>query len=148
MDKTLSLLGLALRAGQLYIGEEPVRTACHVKSCRLLILAQDAASSSVQKASRFAADGQCLCIAVPYTKAQLGQALGRDLCAMAAVSNTGLALAFTQKLAHSDPERYGPAAERLRVKAARAERRKEQGKCSRKTTRKRTAKKSNSAKNN
>lgn len=54
----------------------------------------------------------------------MGRAVGRELCAVAAVTDTGFAEAFAKKLAAQDPERYGEAAERLRLKAERARQRK------------------------
>ena len=49
--------------------------------------------------------------------------MGRELCAVAAVTDTGFGEALMKKLAAQDPERYGEAAERLRVKAERARQR-------------------------
>ena len=43
MDSTTSLLGLALRAGRLAVGEEPVGAACRAHKAYLLLLACDAA---------------------------------------------------------------------------------------------------------
>lgn len=120
MDNTLSMIGLALRAGRLEVGEEPAGEACREKRCRLLLTAGDAAANTLRKAERFAEQGQCLTLALPWNKAELGAALGRGTCALAAVTDLGLALAVTEKLARTDPERYGAAVERLRLKAERA----------------------------
>ena len=43
MDSIPSLLGLALRAGRLAVGEEPVGAACRGHKAYLLLLASDAA---------------------------------------------------------------------------------------------------------
>ena len=43
MDNTLRMIGLALRAGRLEAGEEPVGQACREKDCRLILAAADAA---------------------------------------------------------------------------------------------------------
>ena len=123
MDNAVTLLGLALRAGRLEVGEDCARDACKSKSCRLLVLAQDAAAGSVRRAASAAEEGQCLCVTVPYTREELGRAVGRELCAVAAVTDTGFGEALMKKLAAQDPERYGEAAERLRVKAERARQR-------------------------
>ena len=143
MDNTVTLLGLALRAGRLEAGEECARDACKAKTCRLLIVAQDAAAGSVRRAMFAAEEGQCLCLTVPYTRSELGSAIGRELCAVAAITDTGFAGAFARKLADRDPERYGPAAERLRLKAERARKRREnrQSKSSNSSKSKRTPKK-------
>ena len=75
----------------------------------------------------FANTGSCLCLVIPATKEQLGRALGRTSCAMAAVTDIGFADAVTGKLAALDPEKFQSAAQRMTVKAQRArERRQEQ----------------------
>ncbi|MDE7242708.1 MAG: 50S ribosomal protein L7 [Oscillospiraceae bacterium] len=124
MDKSLALLGLALRAGRLEVGEECVGSACKYKKARLVIAAEDAAAGSVRRALLYAQQGQCLCLTVPFSKQELGGAVGRDLCALCAFTDTGLAGAFVGKLAESYPEKFGPAAGRLQLKAKRAKARK------------------------
>ena len=90
-------------------------------------MAGDAAASSVRRAMGFANAGSCLCLVIPATKEQLGRALGRTSCAMAAVTDIGFADAVTGKLAALDPEKFQSAAQRMTVKAQRArERRQEQ----------------------
>ena len=128
MDKSLALLGLALRAGRLEIGEDCVNSACQGKKARLVLSAQDAAAGSVRRAMFYAQQGQCLCLTVPFSKTELGGAVGRELCALCAFTDTGLAGAFTAKLAETDPEKFGPAAERLQIKAKRAKARREKNK--------------------
>lgn len=125
MDNTLSMIGLALRAGRLEPGEEPAGDACRERRCRLLLIACDAGSNALRKAERFAEQGQCLTLSLPYSKAELGAALGRGTCALAAVTDLGLAQAIVGKLAQTDPERYGGTAEKLRLKAERAAQRRE-----------------------
>lgn len=133
MDNALAMTGLALRAGRLEAGEDPAGDACREKRCRLLLIAHDAAENTRRKAEHFAALGQCLALELPYGKAELGAALGRGTCALAAVTDLGLALAIAEKLG----PQYGAAAEKLRLKAERAARRKE--KKPGETRRKRTA---------
>lgn len=135
MDNTLTLLGLALRAGRLEVGEEPVHNACTAKNSRLVITAADAAAGTVRRAMLSAEEGQCLCLTVPYTRSELGGAVGRELCAVAAITDTGLAGAFAGKLAARDPERYAAAAERLAIKAERARQRREKTQKSRRDRR-------------
>ena len=120
MERILSLLGLAHKAGRVEIGEEPVGSAARAKKARIILVAGDAAASSVRRAMGFANAGSCLCLVIPATKEQLGRALGRTSCAMAAVTDIGFAEAIVKKLAALDPERYAPAAERLEIKARRA----------------------------
>ena len=126
MDNTLRMIGLALRAGRLEAGEEPVGQACREKDCRLILAAADAAGGSLRRVQRFAEEGACLWLTLPYTKEELGGALGRGTCAMAAVTDLGLAEGIVQKLAAQDPERYSETAQRLQITAQRAARRREQ----------------------
>ena len=127
MDNILHMVGLALKAGRLEVGEEPVGTACRARDCRLILVARDAADNSFRRVKHFADAGQCLWVSVPYTKEELGEAVGRTACAMAAVTDIGFAEAIGQKLAAVDPEKYSLTAEKLHVKAERAaQRRKEQ----------------------
>lgn len=127
MDNILHMIGLALKAGRLEVGEEPVGAACRARDCRLILVARDAADNSFRRVKHFADAGQCLWVSVPYTKEELGEAVGRTACAMAAVTDIGFAEAIGQKLAAVDPEKYSLTAEKLHVKAERAaQRRKEQ----------------------
>ena len=114
---TLNLLGLARKAGRIEIGEEPVGAACRARRTRLLILASDAADNSIRRAGHFAQAGNAVCVRTPFTKEQIGAAVGRGSCAMAALTDAGMAAAFLKKLAHADPERYGEAAQALDGKA-------------------------------
>ena len=117
--KILSLLGLALRGNHLAVGEEPVEAAARAKDARLLLLASDAADNTRRRTVHFSEAGQCLWLRLPFTKAELGFALGRGSCAMLALTDAGFAASLTQKLAARAPERYGPAAQQLREKADR-----------------------------
>ena len=119
-EHILSMIGLAKKAGQVAIGEEPVGAAARAKDARVILVAQDAAPGSVRRAMSFGQAGACLCLTVPFDKDRLGRALGRTSCAMAAVTDIGFAEAIVKKLAALDPERYAPAAERLEIKARRA----------------------------
>ena len=127
MDNILHMVGLALRAGRLEVGEEPVGAACRARDCRLILVARDAADNSFRRVRHFADAGQCLWVSLPCTKEELGQAVGRTACAMAAVTDIGFAEAIGRKLAALEPETYAVTAEKLQVKAERAaQRRKEQ----------------------
>ena len=126
MNKVLGLLGLAKKAGQLEVGEEPTGAAARAKDARLLLIASDAAENSYRRLRHFADAGACLYAKLPCTKDELGSALGRTSCAMVAVTDVGFAEAIAKKLAEDNAEVYGEIAEKLRVKAQRAaERRKE-----------------------
>ena len=126
-DNILSLLGLALRGGRLVMGEEPVEGVARARDARVLLLASDAADNTRRRIEHFADEGQCMWLRVPFTKEELGRALGRTSVAVAAITDIGLAAAVARRLAELDPARYGASAARLDVKAQRAaERRAEQ----------------------
>ena len=120
MDNALRLLGLAKKAGRLEIGEEPVGAAARARKAKMLILACDAAANTVRRAAHFGEAGNVLFLISPYSKAQLGQAVGRASCAMLAFTDPGFAASFTEKLAAQDPERYSPAALSAGERAAKA----------------------------
>ena len=127
MDNILHMVGLAKKAGKLEVGEEPVGAACRARDCRLVLVARDAADNTFRRVRHFADAGQCLWISIPYTKDELGAAVGRTSCAMLAVTDIGFAEAIAKKLAAVAPEKYQITAEKLHIKAERAaQRRKEQ----------------------
>ena len=114
----LNLLGLARKAGRIEVGEEPVGAACRAHKARLLILACDAADNTVRRAAHFAEAGNVLPVTSPFTKDQIGAVVGRSSCAMAALTDAGMAASFLNKLAAADPEKYADAAQALDAKAA------------------------------
>ena len=116
-DAALHMLGLARKAGRIEVGEEPVGAACRARKAKLLLLACDAADNTARRAEHFAQAGNTLCVSVPFTKEQMGGAVGRASCAMAALTDAGMAASFLSKLAAADPERYGEAASALDTKA-------------------------------
>ncbi len=118
-DPILHLLGLARKAGRLEIGEEPVGSACRGKQAKLVLLAADAAANTYRRAGHFGEAGNVLWLDLPFTKAELGLMLGRRSCAMLALTDAGFASTLAQKLAARDPEKYGSAAQQLKIRADR-----------------------------
>ena len=119
-DPGLHLLGLARKAGRLELGEEPVGAVCRARQAKLVLLAADAASNTYRRAAHFGEAGNVLWLELPFTKAELGLALGRGSCAMLALTDVGFASSLVQKLSARDPAKYGPAAQQLKTKADRA----------------------------
>ena len=101
MDKALNYLALARKAGRIELGEEPVGAAARAQHARLITVACDAGDHTWRRAQSFVAGTEQLCIKVPFTKDQLGQAIGRTSLAIAAFTDPALALAFVKAL--SDP---------------------------------------------
>lgn len=94
----LGLLGLARKAGRLELGEEPVSAACRGRRARLVLLASDAAENTAERAQRLARTSNARCVRSSFTKAELGAALGRKVCAVLALTDEGFASAFLKKV--------------------------------------------------
>ena len=101
-DSALSLLGLALRGNHLAVGEEPVREACKARRAWLVMSASDAAQNSIDRNRRWAEESGVPWIRLTWDKETLGNALGRKLCAVAALTDRGLTAALAEKLLRTD----------------------------------------------
>ena len=137
MDNIPALLGLALRAGRLAVGEEPVGAACRCHKGYLLLLASDAADNTIRRALHFSQAGKTICLTLPLTKEELGSGLGRTSCAMVAVTDVGFAASIAERLAQDDQETYGEAWQTLAQKAARVKQRRDAKRSPNKNTGKR-----------
>ena len=119
MDNTLHLVGIAKKARRVEVGEEPVGAAARARQARLIVLARDAADNTCRRAAHFAEAGACPVVQCPYSKEELGGAVGRTSCAMLAFTDAGLAASFMGKLSPRDAHRYAEPAEAVSAKAAR-----------------------------
>ena len=126
MDKALNYLSLARKAGRIELGEEPVGAVARAKKARLILVASDAGDHSWRRAKSFVAGSEQLCMKVPFTKDQLGEAIGRTALAMAAFTDPALALAFVKAL--GDPEKYKEALESLDKRTKRIRQRQQEEK--------------------
>ena len=126
MDKALNYLSLARKAGRIELGEEPVGAAARAKKARLILVASDAGDHSRRRAKSFVAGTEQLCMKVPFTKDQLGEAIGRTSLAMAAFTDPALALAFVKAL--GNPEKYKEALESLDKRTKRIRQRQQEEK--------------------
>ena len=126
MDKALNYLSLARKAGRVELGEEPVGAAARAKKARLILVASDAGDHSWRRAKSFVAGTEQLCMKVPFTKDQLGEAIGRTSLAMAAFTDPALALAFVKAL--GDPQKYKEALESLDKRTKRIRQRQQEEK--------------------
>ena len=98
MDKALNYMALARKAGRIELGEEPVGAAARAQHARLVVVASDASDHTWRRAKSFVAGTDQQCIKVPFTKDQLGMAIGRTSLALAAFTDPALALAFMKAL--------------------------------------------------
>lgn len=126
MDKALNYLALARKAGRVELGEEPVGAAARAQHARLVVVAQDAGDHTWRRAKSFVAGTEQQCIKVPFSKDQLGQAVGRTSLAIAAFTDPALALAFLKAL--GQPETYRDAMEDLDRRSKRIRQRQSEAK--------------------
>ena len=119
MDNILPLIGIAKKAGQLAIGEEPVGAAARAHKARLILLTSDAAAATVRRAESFAQAGGIFTLPLAATKAELGGILGRTSCAMVAILDAGLAASIGKKIAAAHPDSFIEQAADLERKAKR-----------------------------
>lgn len=101
-DNALKLLGLARRGGNLAAGEESVAEVCSAKKARAVFLACDAGDTISRRARRMTETGGMPLVETAWTKAELGECLGRSSCAVAALTDQGLACAAVSRLAEQD----------------------------------------------
>ena len=116
----LSFLGLTERAGRLVTGEESCGMAARARKAKVILLASDAGRSTCVRGENYAETGSCPLARLPYTRDELGAALGRGAVSMAAVTDTGMASAFMDKLAAAYPGQYEAPAAELQEKLVRA----------------------------
>ncbi len=124
MDRALNYLALARKAGLVELGEEPAGAAARAQHARLIVVANDATDHTWRRAKSFVAGTEQICIKVPFTKDQLGMAIGRTSLALAAFTDPALALSFLKAL--GQPEAYKEELESLEKRTKRiAQRQKE-----------------------
>ena len=121
LDKALNYMALARKAGRIELGEEPVGAAARAQHARLVVVASDASDHSWRRALSFVSGSDQKCLRVPFTKDQLGQAIGRTSLAMAAFTDPALALAFAKALPQT--ERLTEIVESLTKRTARIQQR-------------------------
>ena len=124
---TLNLLGLARRGGNLALGEEPVSDVCQQHKARVVFLARDAGDTICRRAARMAESGNAPLVTLPWSKEEVGSALGRSTCALLALTDQGLASTVLLRLAQDD-ESLKELAQAMSEKTARQKVRREQKK--------------------
>ncbi len=126
MDKALNYLSLARKAGKAELGEEPAGAAARALHAHLILVAGDASDHTWRRAKSYVAGTDQQCIRLPYTKDEIGMAIGRTSLAIAAITDAALALALVQAL--PTPEKYAAAMEVLSEKAQRQRKRQSEAK--------------------
>ena len=133
MDKALSLLALARKGGIAELGEEPVGGAARGGKAYVILVAKDASDHTWRRAKSFAAGTEQQCVRLPWTKDQLGAAIGRDTLAIAAITDVQMAMALVAALPQEESNK--PALEVLTAKAAKARQRQQEAKAHRRNLR-------------
>ena len=113
MDRALNYLSLGRKAGMIELGEEPVGAAARAGKAKLVAVAQDAGDHTWRRAKSFVAGTDQVCVRLPYTKDQMGQATGRTSLAIGAFTDVAMAVAFLKAL----PQPPADALELLQEKA-------------------------------
>ena len=131
-EHLLSTLGLALRAGAVAVGEEPVGAAARAGKAYVILVASDASDHTWRRAKSFAAGTEQQCVRLACTKDEMGFAIGRTSLAIAAITDVQLALALVKSLPKADPQ----ALEVLTAKAAKAKKRQAEAKAHARNVRK------------
>lgn len=126
MDKALNDLSLARKAGLAELGEEPVNAVTRAGKGVLVLVAEDASDHTWRRAQSFVAGTGQQCLRVPFTKEQMGQAVGRSSLAIAAVTDPALALTLVEAL--ETPEQYAPVLETLSDRVRRVRQRQKEAK--------------------
>lgn len=120
-NRALGLISVARKAGKIEFGEEPVGAAARARKARLILVAADASDHAERRVKSFVAGTKQPWLRLPFTKAELGGAMGKPDCAMAAITDVSLAQAFVKAL--GEPEKYAPLLQELDARVRRVRQR-------------------------
>ena len=116
-NKALNLLSLARKGRRIEVGEEPVGATARAGKARLIVIASDASGHTVRRVQSFVAGTGQPYLQIPFDKDALGRSVGRTACAIAALTDGQLALAFVKALGM--PEEHAELLALLEQKASR-----------------------------
>ena len=133
MDRALNYMSLARKAGLIELGEEPVGAAARAQKAKLVAVAQDSGDHTWRRAKSFVAGTGQICIRVPYTKDEMGQATGRTSLAIAAFTDPAMAVAFLKALPQQ--ERYSEELKALETRAQKVRQRRDEARAHEKNKR-------------
>ena len=134
MDKVLNYLSLARKAGRAELGEEPVGAAARALHAHLVVVAGDASDHTWRRAKSYVAGTDQQCIRLPYSKDEVGMAIGRTSLAIAAVTDPALALSLVQSLPQA--EKFAAVVAVLEEKVQRQRKRQSEAKAHKRNVRK------------
>ena len=107
LQKALSLLGMAKRAGAVASGVEGVRSLCRSGKARLVLSAEDSSENSAKRIADCCAFYGVRHMSLSCSMAELGHAIGTNEVAAAAVGDAGLARASLKSLAPQQEQEGG-----------------------------------------
>ena len=117
MTDYIGMFGLARRSGGIEIGEDRIKTALGEHKIKAVFIASDAADNARRKAEQTALFAKAPSFILPFTKAELGAAVGRGDVAAAAITDIEFAYGIASKVAADEPEKYSAALASLENKA-------------------------------
>ena len=126
VSKALNYLSLARKGGLAELGEEPVGDLSRTGRAYVIAVASDASDHTWRRAKAYAAGTEQQCLRLPFTKEEMGEAVGRESLAIAAISDAPLALALAQSL--PEPDKYQAAIQVLTAKSQKLKKRRQEAK--------------------
>ena len=133
-SKAMNYLSLARKAGKAELGEEPVGAAARAGKAYLMVVAQDASDHTWRRAKSFAAGTEQQVLRLKETKDELGQSIGRESLAIAAITDAALALAMVKAMEPSEAAAQVKSV--LEAKAAKLAKRAQEAKAHQRNVRK------------
>ena len=133
-NRALNYLSQARKAGQAELGEEPVGAAARAGQAYLIVVAQDASDHTWRRAKSFAAGTEQQVLRLKETKDDLGQSIGRQSLAIAAITDASLALAMVKAMEPSEATAQVKSV--LEAKAAKLAKRAQEAKAHQRNVRK------------
>ena len=133
-NRARNYLSLAGRAGRAALGEERGGAAARAGKAYLILVAQDASDHTWRRARSFAAGTEQQVLRLRQSKDELGQSIGRESLAIAAITDAALALAMVKALEPSEAAAQVKSV--LETKAARIAKRAQEAKAHQRNVRK------------
>ena len=133
-SRAMNYLSLARKAGKAELGEEPVGAAARAGKAYLIVVAQDASDHTWRRAKSFAAGTEQQVLRLRQSKDELGQSIGRESLAIAAITDAALALAMVKAMEPSEAAAQVKSV--LEAKAAKLAKRAQEAKAHQRNVRK------------
>lgn len=134
MDKALNYLALARKGAMAELGEEPAGAITRSGKGYLVAVAADASDHTWRRAKSFVAGTEQQCVRLPYSKEEMGMAVGRTSLAIAVITDAALALALLKAL--PEPEKYAGAREVLEARVRKLNQRRKEAQAHQRNVRK------------